>query len=48
MAFRSVAQREKMQELVKQGKMSQATYDEMEKGTPKDLAERIHPKKERK
>lgn len=49
MAFQSHAQRDKMRELVQQGKMTQAKYDEMEKGTAPDheLPERKHPKKEK-
>ncbi len=46
--FKSEAQRERMKELVKQGKMSQAVYDTMEVGTAKEIPERIHPKKEKK
>lgn len=46
MPFKSIAQREKMKEFVKQGKITQAQYDEMAKETPDDLAERIHPKRE--
>lgn len=41
MPFKSQAQRAKFAELVKQGKMSQATFDEWERETPNNLPERI-------
>lgn len=44
MAFKSTKQREKFYELKKQGKMSQATIDEWEKDTPKNIPERVKPK----
>lgn len=46
MAFKSKAQQEKMQELLKLGKITQAQYDKMADGTPSNLPERLHPKKE--
>lgn len=48
MAFRSVAQKNKMEELLKSGKITQAAFDKMAEGTPEELPERIHPKKESK
>lgn len=46
MPFKSEAQRRKFAELVKGGKMSQATFDEWESATPKGkLPERIGPEK---
>jgi hypothetical protein len=45
MPFKSEAQRRKFAELVKQGKMTQAKFDEWEKDTPKNIPERITPKK---
>ena len=47
MPFRSQAQRRKFYELVKQGKMSQATLNEWEAATPKKkLPERVRKKKD--
>lgn len=46
MAFKSAAQRRKMKELVEQGRLTPEKYAEMEKGTPDNLPERIHPSKE--
>ena len=48
MPFKSEAQRRKFHQLVKQGKMSQKTLDEWEKDSPKNLPERINPKREKK
>ena len=45
MPFRSEAQRRKFGELVKEGTMSQAMFDEWNKDTPAKLTERLHPKK---
>jgi hypothetical protein len=49
-AFKSIAQREKMKKLVAEGKLTQEKYDAMAKDTPPDheLAERIHPAKDKK
>lgn len=44
MPFKSDAQRRKFADLVKQGVMAQAVFDEWEQGTPAHLPERIHPK----
>ncbi len=44
MAFRSVAQRNKMQEFLKAGKITQQQLDQMAQGTPEHLPERLHPK----
>ena len=41
MPFKSQAQRAKFAELVKDGKMSQETFDKWEKNSPKDLPDRI-------
>lgn len=46
MAFKSAAQRRKMKELVEQGKLTPEKYAEMEKGTPTNLPERLHPSKD--
>lgn len=47
MPFKSEAQRRKFAELVAQGKMSQDTFDEWNRVTPKGkLPERIRPKKQ--
>lgn len=46
MPFKSEAQRRKFGELVKSGKMKQATFDEWNKDTGKDLPDRIGKKKE--
>jgi hypothetical protein len=46
MPFKSIAQREKMELFLKQGKISQKAFDDMAKDTPKDLPDRIHPKKD--
>jgi hypothetical protein len=47
MPFVSQAQRRKFGELVKQGKISQATFDEWERATPNALRlpERVTPQK---
>lgn len=42
--FKSDAQRRKFGEMVKEGKMSQATFDEWNSKTPKKIPERIGPK----
>lgn len=48
MPFKSEAQRRKFAELVAQGKMSQETFDEWNRHTPKGrLPERIRPKKQK-
>lgn len=44
MPFKSEAQRRKFGELVKQGKMSQQTFDEWNKNTPGKIPSRIKPK----
>lgn len=41
MPFKSEAQRRKFGEMVKQGKMSQATFDEWNKDTPKKIPDRV-------
>jgi peptidyl-tRNA hydrolase len=41
MSFRSEAQRRKFGELVKQGKMSQKTFDEWNSATPAKIPERV-------
>lgn len=48
MGFKSLAQKKKFYELVKQGKMTLEKYMEFEKNTPKHkkLPERLHKKKE--
>lgn len=46
MPFKSLAQREKMEEMVRNGKMTQKKFDEMEEGTKHPLPDRIHPKKD--
>ena len=45
--FKSQAQKEKMQQFLEQGKITQEQYDEMERNTPSDkpLPDRLHPKK---
>lgn len=48
MPFKSEAQRKKFGELVSQGKMSQATFDEWNSETPDKLPERLSPPKARK
>ena len=50
MPFKSKAQRDKMLHLVKEGKLSLEKYNAMAKDTPpdEDLADRIHPKTEKK
>lgn len=45
MPFKSQAQRRKFGELVKQGKLSQAKFDEWNADTPEKLPERLHKKK---
>ena len=45
MPFKSEAQRRKFGELVKQGKMSQSTFNEWNSETPKHIPERVKPKK---
>ncbi len=48
MPFKSEAQRRKFADLVAQGKMSQETFDEWNRHTPKGrLIERIHLKKQK-
>ena len=42
--FKSQAQRAKFAEMVKQGKMSQKTFDEWNSDTPKNIPDRIHTK----
>jgi len=44
MAFKSEAQRKKFAQLVKEGKMSQAVFDEFELNSPKDLPDRAKRK----
>lgn len=44
MPFKSEAQRRKFGEMVKQGKMSQATFDEWNSATPAGIPERIGQK----
>lgn len=47
--FKSEAHRQKIADLVKAGKVSQAEYDRMHRATGnKKLPERIHPSKEKK
>lgn len=46
MPFKSQAQKEKMEQFLKDGKISQKAFNDMAKDTPKDLPDRIHPKKE--
>lgn len=46
MPFKSIAQKEKMEEFLRLGKISQKAFDEMSKDMPKDLPERKHPKKD--
>ncbi|MBL7716595.1 MAG: hypothetical protein JNL01_14115 [Bdellovibrionales bacterium] len=47
MPFRSDAQVEKFRQLLKDGKISQETFDEWMRATPKGrLPKRIHPKKQ--
>lgn len=46
MAFKSIAQREKMEEFLRLGKISQKAFDQMAEGTAKDIPDRKHPKKE--
>jgi hypothetical protein len=41
MPFKSDSQRRKFGEMVKQGKISQATFDEWNKDTPSKLPDRI-------
>lgn len=48
MAFKSKAQKEKMEQFLKDGKISQAAFDKMAEGTPDDIPERKHPKKDSK
>ena len=48
MPFKSAAQRRKFGELVKQGKMSQQTFNEWERDTPSKIPERIGPEKKAK
>lgn len=45
MPFKSQAQRAKFAEMVKQGKMSQKTFDEWNKETPAKIPKRLKPKK---
>lgn len=46
MAFKSKAQRDKAKRMLEKKQISQATFDRWDEGTPKDLPERLHPKKE--
>lgn len=41
MPFKSQAQRAKFAEMVSQGKMSQATFDEWNRDTPHDIPDRL-------
>lgn len=45
MAFKSEAQRERARQQVKEGKITQETFDKWDKGTPKRIPDRIRPKK---
>ncbi len=47
MSFKSEAQREKFRRLVKEGKMSQATFDEWESKTPADIPKRVGPERKK-
>lgn len=42
MPFKSSAQKTKLAQLVKEGKMSQMTFDEWLKNSPDKLPERLH------
>lgn len=44
MPFKSEAQRRKFAQMVKDGKMSQATFDEWNKETPDKIPEKVSPK----
>lgn len=44
MPFVSAAQKRKFEEMVKEGKMSQATFDEWNRNSPDHLPERAHKK----
>ncbi len=46
MPFKSHAQRRRAEEQVKKGEITQETFDKWHKDTPKDIPDRIHPKKE--
>lgn len=47
MAFKSEAHREKFRELVKSGQVSQKTFDDMDKETPAQIPQRLHPTRDR-
>lgn len=46
MPFKSKAQRDKFVELLAAGKITQEIFDKMQEGTPDELPERLHPKRE--
>ena len=46
MPFKSEAQRERARKMLENGGITQAVFDEWNKGTPEKLPERLHPKKE--
>ena len=48
MPFKSEAQRRRALEQLERGEITQETYDKWNKDTPKDIPERLHPKKDRK
>jgi hypothetical protein len=48
MSFKSQAQKDKLAQLVKEGKVSQETYDKMESATTASLPKRLTPEKPKK
>ncbi len=44
MAFKSIAQRDKFKQLVKEGKMTEAQFAEWEKDSPAQLPDRVGSK----
>lgn len=47
MPFKSEAQRQRAKDQLARGEIDQKTYDEWDKGTPKKIPDRIHPKKKK-
>lgn len=46
MPFKSEAQRERARKQMERGEITKEKFDEWNEGTPKNLPERLHPKKE--
>lgn len=48
MPFKSQAQKRRFEEMLREGKITQAKFDEWNEGTPEKLPDRLHAKREKK